>query len=89
MHRATLSEEATSHSRRAASSPAPEKCMADDTSKRGPQDRNRINVNEDYEVRYWTKELNVTKERLEEAVQAVGPMADKVRSHLQSRAKAS
>jgi hypothetical protein len=27
--------------------------MADDKSKRGPQDRSRINTAEDYEVRYW------------------------------------
>ncbi len=28
--------------------------MADDKTKRGPADRSRINVNEEYEVRYWT-----------------------------------
>jgi hypothetical protein len=29
--------------------------MADDPTKRGSQDRSRINLNEDYEVRYWNK----------------------------------
>jgi hypothetical protein len=29
--------------------------MSDDKSNRGPADRARINVNEDYEVAYWTK----------------------------------
>ncbi len=29
--------------------------MADDLSKRGPQDATRINVNEAHEVRYWTQ----------------------------------
>jgi hypothetical protein len=29
--------------------------MADDRSLRGPQDRQRINLSEDYEVAYWSK----------------------------------
>jgi hypothetical protein len=29
--------------------------MTDDPSKRGPQERNRISLSEDYEVRYWTR----------------------------------
>jgi len=29
--------------------------MADDTNNRGAQDRGRINVNEDHEIRYWTR----------------------------------
>ena len=35
--------------------------MADDKKQRAPQDAARINVNEEYEVMYWTKELGVTK----------------------------
>jgi hypothetical protein len=31
--------------------------MADDKTNRGPQDRTRINLSEDYEVRYWTKKF--------------------------------
>nr|WP_291642327.1 DUF3606 domain-containing protein [Bosea sp. (in: a-proteobacteria)] len=27
--------------------------MADDKTNRGPQDRARVNLSEDYEVRYW------------------------------------
>jgi hypothetical protein len=38
--------------------------MADDPSKRGPQDRSRINVNEPHEVRYWTQTLGVTEAQL-------------------------
>ena len=48
--------------------------MADDLTKRGRQDAIRINVNEDHEIRYWTKELQVSKEQLVEAVKAVGVM---------------
>jgi len=56
--------------------------MSDDKSKTGGQDRQRINVNEDYELRDWAKSLNTTPERLKEAVQAVGDRAEKVREYL-------
>jgi hypothetical protein len=44
--------------------------------------RARININEDYEVRYWT--LGVTEQRLSDAVNAVGTSAKKVREQLKS-----
>ncbi len=44
--------------------------MSDDRSNRGPQDRSRINVNEGYELDYWSKKFGVTKEQLKEAVMA-------------------
>ena len=56
--------------------------MADDLKNRGAQDRARVNVNEDHEVRYWSEAFGVTKEQLSAAVKAVGNSADKVREHL-------
>lgn len=56
--------------------------MSDDLKNRGEQDRLRINVHEEHEVRYWTKELNVTRDELERAVKAVGVMAADVRKYL-------
>jgi hypothetical protein len=56
--------------------------MADNKQDRGPRDGSRIDVNEDYELRYWTKELGVDEQTLKNTVRAVGPMADKVREHL-------
>jgi hypothetical protein len=56
--------------------------MADDKSKTGGQDRERINVNEDYELRDWAKRLGVSPEELKAAVRKVGPMADDVRKEL-------
>ncbi|MNI76408.1 hypothetical protein D3C73_1326360 [compost metagenome] len=56
--------------------------MSDDLTNRGPQDRARINVNEDHELRYWTKELGVSEERLKEAVKAVGVAVEAVKEHL-------
>lgn len=58
--------------------------MSDDKSKSGGQDRERINVSQDYELRDWAKSLNTTPERLKEAVKAVGDRAEKVREYLKS-----
>jgi Protein of unknown function (DUF3606) len=54
----------------------------DDLKKKGPQDRSKINMHEDYEVRYWTKELGVTREQLQRAVEKVGNSAAAVRKEL-------
>jgi hypothetical protein len=42
--------------------------MADDRSVRGRQDRQRSNLSEDYEVTYWSKKWDVSREQLAEAV---------------------
>jgi hypothetical protein len=47
--------------------------MADDKTKTGKIDRDRINVNEDYELRYWSEKFGVTPERLKAAVKTSGP----------------
>ena len=59
-----------------------QRIMGDNLENRGPQDRDRINVNEDYELDYWTKTLGVTREQLRAAVAAAGTEAAKVRAHL-------
>jgi len=56
--------------------------MSDNLNNRGAQDRARISLGEEHEVRYWTQALGVTKEQLAAAVQAVGDSADSVREHL-------
>ena len=56
----------------------------DDKSKAGPQDAQRVNVNEDYELRDWAKRFGVTKEQLKKAVEKVGPMAKDVERELQA-----
>lgn len=45
-------------------------------------DRQRISLEEDYEVRDWTKSLGCTEQELREAVKAVGNSAEAVRKHL-------
>jgi 3-oxoacyl-[acyl-carrier-protein] synthase III len=54
----------------------------DDLKKKGSQDRSKINMHEDYEVKYWTKELGVSKEKLQKAVDKVGNSAAAVRKEL-------
>lgn len=56
--------------------------MTDDKRNAGSPDRERINVNEDYELQYWTKALGVSAEELRAAVEAVGPTAVAVRERL-------
>jgi len=60
--------------------------MPDNLSNRGRPDRDRININEEHELRNWAQSLGVTLERVKEAVEAVGDRADKVREHLQAPA---
>ncbi|MEC7933802.1 MAG: DUF3606 domain-containing protein [Pseudomonadota bacterium] len=56
--------------------------MADNKTLRAPQDASRIALGEDYEVRYWTAKFGVSRERLEQAVKAVGNSAAAVEEHL-------
>ena len=56
--------------------------MSDDTRKRGPQDAKQIDMSQEHEVRYWTERFRVSREKLQEAVNAAGPMADAVEKRL-------
>lgn len=52
--------------------------MADDKTKTGNPDRDRINVGEAYELRDWSQRFGVSEGELKAAVQKVGPMAKDV-----------
>jgi AraC-like DNA-binding protein len=56
--------------------------MADDLNKRGSPDRDRININEEWELRDWSQKFGVSPGELKRAVQQVGDRADAVREHL-------
>ena len=56
--------------------------MSDDKTNKGAADRSRIDINEDYELRDWSKRLGVSPEELKKAVQQVGTSAEAVRKHL-------
>ena len=59
--------------------------MSDSKSNRGSPDRDRIDINDPDEVRNWTKSLGISKEELQQAVQAAGDRAEKVREYLGKR----
>lgn len=56
--------------------------MADDLNQRGQQDRSRINMNEPWEVKYWTRELGVTQDELARIVRVAGNSVSAVRQHI-------
>ncbi|MES2632960.1 MAG: DUF3606 domain-containing protein [Pseudomonadota bacterium] len=58
--------------------------MSDDKTKTSQADRIRINVNEAYELRDWSKKFGVTEEQLIAAVKKVGPMAADVERELKA-----
>jgi len=53
--------------------------MPDDLKKTGKQDDIRITLSQEHEVNYWSKELQVTPERLRELVGEVGSMVNDVK----------
>jgi hypothetical protein len=61
---------------------AREDSAMDSLTKRSQPDRSKINMNEDFEVKYWTKALGVDREMLRRAVDKVGNSAATVRKEL-------
>jgi len=59
--------------------------MADDKTKAGKADRDRINTNEDYELNDWSKHFGVSKDQLKQAVKKVGPMVKDVERELKKK----
>ena len=58
--------------------------MSDDTSKKGMQDRTRINTSEDYELRYWSEKFGVSRDQLKAAVIKVGNSVSAVEKELKA-----
>ena len=56
--------------------------MADDLKQSGKLDDQRINVEQDHELVYWSEKLGVSRDRLREAVAAVGPLSKAVDQYL-------
>jgi hypothetical protein len=59
--------------------------MSDDTKRSGSPDSRRINIDQEHEVRYWTREMNVSSDELREAVQAAGTSVEAVRNYLKKK----
>ena len=56
--------------------------MADDLKQTGKPDDQRINVDQDHELSYWSERLGVSRDRLREVVARVGPMRSAVEREL-------
>jgi hypothetical protein len=57
--------------------------MSDDLKQRGPQDRSRVNLNEIWEVQYWSRHFGVSEAELRQAVHRAGSSSvEKVRQVL-------
>jgi hypothetical protein len=56
--------------------------MPDNRTQAGRLDDSRINIDQDYEVRYWCEKLGVSAEQLKSAVAKAGPLVKHVREHL-------
>jgi hypothetical protein len=54
----------------------------DDKKNVGSPDRDRINVNEDYELQYWSEKFGVTHDELKNAVKAAGTTVKAVQAYL-------
>ena len=54
----------------------------DNLHNKSQPDRSKINIHEDFEVKYWTRHFGVSKEQLQEAIDKVGNAAAAVRKEL-------
>jgi hypothetical protein len=52
--------------------------MSDDKSKKGAQDRNKVNGNENYEVQYFKEKMGVSSQAVTGAIRATGSNDRKV-----------
>jgi hypothetical protein len=48
----------------------------------GPVDRTRVNVNDPFELRYWSKELGISASQLKAVIKIVGEGTDPIRREL-------
>ncbi len=58
------------------------KIIMDDKLKNGSADRAKININEGYELDYWSNKFGVSKDKLKAVVQTVGTSAREVENYL-------
>ena len=53
-----------------------------DPSHRAPHDPKRINMQDEWDVRYWMAKFEISRERLKLAVDAAGPTVEAVQRRL-------
>jgi hypothetical protein len=63
--------------------------MPEDAKDRGHRNRDRIDISQEQECRYWGEKLGVSSDKIKDAVKQVGPMAKAVEHHLRDDAEVS
>ncbi len=58
--------------------------MSDDLTKKRPQDSNKINLSQQWEIDYWTETLHTTEAKLRAAVSKVGSSVSAVKEYLRN-----
>ncbi len=56
--------------------------MSDNLNRRQPEDPKKINKNQSWEIEYWCKKLNCTRDKLLAAIKVVGPYVEDVKKYL-------
>ena len=56
--------------------------MLDDTSKQASDERPRINVHKESDLKYWADRFGVSHEKLRQTVATVGSTVEAVKEHL-------
>jgi hypothetical protein len=56
--------------------------MVDDKNERRPQDSSRVNINEEYEVQYWTNKFGISRDKLISTVKRVGVSVEDIKKSL-------
>jgi hypothetical protein len=46
-----------------------------------PKDPDRININEEWELRFWARELGLSEDQLKQAVEEVGVLTTELRRY--------
>ena len=55
----------------------------DNLNRRVPEDPQKININQSWEVEYWTKELHISEKKLRALVAKVGVNVADIKKELQ------
>lgn len=59
--------------------------MSDNPLEPGPQDYDRINVNVESDIEYWTRELHISRAQLAIAIEQAGPGVLDIKRYLEDK----
>ena len=62
-------------------------CMSDNKNQKDARDRNQVAVGESYEVDYIAKELGVSRQEVEAAIEKVGNSREEISKYLKNNKK--